>query len=143
MPTYSMRAPNGRTYRVSGPPGATDAQVRAEILRQFPDAGGVPPKPKPKKKSFLQKAEEFGEAALTGVAEGIRPVSEFAQTLSESDEFHLLRVNYGLCETCFQNFLCTPHNNCIQIGLISNPEQNCPLNRHYTFGLSNLLLSFD
>jgi len=36
---YKQRAPNGRTYRITGPAGATDAQVRAKILEQFPDAG--------------------------------------------------------------------------------------------------------
>lgn len=40
MPTYSIKAPDGRTYTIQGPAGATDAQVRAEVLRQFPDAGG-------------------------------------------------------------------------------------------------------
>jgi hypothetical protein len=39
MPTYEMRAPNGRTYRITGPAGATDAQVRAKILEQFPESG--------------------------------------------------------------------------------------------------------
>lgn len=84
MPTYEMRAPNGRTYRIQGPAGATDAQVKAKILEQHPEAARAAPAPKPKakpKKSFLKRAEEFGEAALTGVAEGIRPVSEFAQRL--------------------------------------------------------------
>jgi len=36
---YKQRAPNGLTYRVSGPPGATTAQVQAKILEQFPEAG--------------------------------------------------------------------------------------------------------
>ena len=36
---YKQRAPNGLTYRVAGPPGATTAQVQAKILAQFPDAG--------------------------------------------------------------------------------------------------------
>jgi hypothetical protein len=84
MPTYEMRAPNGRTYRIQGPAGATDAQVKAKILEQHPEAARAAPAPKAKakpKKSFLKRAEEFGEAALTGVAEGIRPVSEFAQRL--------------------------------------------------------------
>lgn len=39
MPIYQITAPNGKTYRVEGPAGATDAQVRAEVLRQHPDAG--------------------------------------------------------------------------------------------------------
>ena len=36
---YKQRAPNGLTYRVAGPPGATTAQVQAKILAQFPEAG--------------------------------------------------------------------------------------------------------
>lgn len=39
MPTYEMKAPNGRTYRIVGPAGATNAQVKAKILAQFPDSG--------------------------------------------------------------------------------------------------------
>ncbi|MEI6644071.1 MAG: hypothetical protein WCL10_18780 [Novosphingobium sp.] len=38
MPTYAIKAPNGKTYHIDGPAGATDEQVRAEVLRQFPDA---------------------------------------------------------------------------------------------------------
>jgi hypothetical protein len=34
-----MKAPNGRTYRIVGPAGATNAQVKAKILAQFPDSG--------------------------------------------------------------------------------------------------------
>lgn len=55
MPTYEIKAPNGRTYRIEGPAGATDAQVRAEVLRQFPEAGRVK---KEKPTSFLQGAME-------------------------------------------------------------------------------------
>lgn len=39
MPTYEIQAPNGRKYRIQGPAGANDEQVRAEVLRQFPEAG--------------------------------------------------------------------------------------------------------
>lgn len=39
MPTYSMSAPDGNTYRIDGPAGASDEQVRAEILKQHPNAG--------------------------------------------------------------------------------------------------------
>lgn len=38
MPTYEIAAPNGKTYRINGPEGASDEQVRAEVLRQFPEA---------------------------------------------------------------------------------------------------------
>jgi hypothetical protein len=40
MPTYEIQAPNGKTYRIEGPDGASDEDVRAEVLRQFPDAAG-------------------------------------------------------------------------------------------------------
>ena len=42
MPVYSLRAPNGKTYEIEGPTGATEAQVRAEILRRDPSAAGSP-----------------------------------------------------------------------------------------------------
>lgn len=54
MATYSIRAPDGRTYQIQGPEGATDAQVRAQVLRQFPNAGQIaqaappPPTPRPR-----------------------------------------------------------------------------------------------
>lgn len=37
---YQIQAPDGKTYTVDGPDGATDEQVRAEVLRQYPEAGG-------------------------------------------------------------------------------------------------------
>lgn len=39
MPTYQIKAPDGNTYAIDGPPNATDDQVRAEVLRQHPNAG--------------------------------------------------------------------------------------------------------
>lgn len=39
MPTYQITAPDGRTYRIDGPAGATEDQVRAEVLKQNPNAG--------------------------------------------------------------------------------------------------------
>lgn len=43
MPTYQMRAPDGQTYRIEGPEGANDEQVRGEIIRQFPHLGESAP----------------------------------------------------------------------------------------------------
>lgn len=42
MPMYQMVAPNGKTYRIPGPEGATDEQIKQEILRQYPEASGQP-----------------------------------------------------------------------------------------------------
>ncbi|HEV8714134.1 MAG TPA: hypothetical protein VGX03_15070 [Candidatus Binatia bacterium] len=47
MATYQMRAPDGNTYRIEGPEGATDEQVRAEIINQNPGLIGAAPKPSP------------------------------------------------------------------------------------------------
>ena len=78
MPTYSMRAPNGLTYRISGPPGATDDQVREAILRQYPEAGKPPAKPKPKAKprtrgtgvGAIDTTLDVINEALIGIPEG-------------------------------------------------------------------------
>ena len=43
MPMYEMKAPNGQTYRIPGPDGATDEQIKQEILRQYPDAAAEGP----------------------------------------------------------------------------------------------------
>ncbi len=63
MPTYKMRAPNGRVYQIQGPPNATDEQVRAAILRQFPEAGRPP---KPKKEKPVGRAKAFGAGLVSG-----------------------------------------------------------------------------
>lgn len=73
MPTYKMRAPNGRVYQIQGPAGATDEQVRAAILRQFPEAG----KPAPKPKEPMSRTEAF----VRGVERGMRPVGDVMQAL--------------------------------------------------------------
>ena len=39
MPTYTVRAPNGRRYKVQGPTGSTQAQVEAAVLKMYPEAG--------------------------------------------------------------------------------------------------------
>lgn len=41
---YSIPAPNGLTYSITGPAGASEDEVRAEVLRQHPEAGGEPAK---------------------------------------------------------------------------------------------------
>lgn len=44
MAIYSISAPDGNTYKIEGPTGATQEQVQAEVLRQHPNAGNVPTK---------------------------------------------------------------------------------------------------
>jgi hypothetical protein len=44
MTTYSISAPDGQTYTIDGPAGASQAQVEAEVLKQNPNAGKPPSK---------------------------------------------------------------------------------------------------
>lgn len=41
--TYRIQAPNGVTYLIDGPEGASDDMIRAEVLRQHPEAKGAGP----------------------------------------------------------------------------------------------------
>ena len=68
MAKYQMTAPNGQTYEIEGPDGATDEQVRAEILRQFPeaDASAEMPEAAPK----LEVAPDRSLGQLAGVVTG-------------------------------------------------------------------------
>jgi len=64
MPVYEITAPNGKTYEIEGPAGASQQQVIRAVLTQHPDAG-EPPKPKEQAgfvSSFLESAKTLGAA---------------------------------------------------------------------------------
>ena len=42
MTTYSIAAPDGKTYTIDGPKNATQDQIRSEVLKQHPNAGKPP-----------------------------------------------------------------------------------------------------
>lgn len=73
MPTYRIQAPNGRTYQIEGPPGATQAQVIQEVLRQYPDAETpLPPPEGGFTAAFKGGLENLkGQAALTAGKAGL------------------------------------------------------------------------
>lgn len=45
MPTYKIKAPDGKTYQIEGPPGATTEEVKAEVIRQNPHLSQTSPAP--------------------------------------------------------------------------------------------------
>lgn len=47
MPKYRMQAPDGKTYEIDGPAGATDDQVKATILAQNPHLSAPQPQARP------------------------------------------------------------------------------------------------
>lgn len=59
MPIYSISAPDGNTYKIQGPAGATQEQVQAEVLRQHPNAA-TPKTVSPEKGNmYTQSAEDI------------------------------------------------------------------------------------
>jgi len=55
MTTYSIAAPDGKTYTIDGPKGATQDQIRSEVLKQHPNAG----KPPETGNMYTQSAEDI------------------------------------------------------------------------------------
>lgn len=76
MPTYEIKAPNGRIYQIDGPAGATDAQVRAKVLEQHPDAGQASSAPKPR--TAMQQTGDIITNAVAGAAQGITAMPDTA-----------------------------------------------------------------
>lgn len=77
MPTYSISAPNGNTYEIDGPPGATDEQVRQKVLEQHPEAGSAskPTAPVAPKATKGQTMSDMAMSALSGLGKGTAQVS--------------------------------------------------------------------
>lgn len=59
MPIYQMQAPDGRTYRIEGPPNASDDEVREAIIAQYPHLA------EPKEQTWTQ-AFQRGVARVPG-----------------------------------------------------------------------------
>jgi hypothetical protein len=68
MPTYSISAPDGNTYKIEGPEGASDEQVRSKVLEQFPDAGKRKVSTGEKLLTAAEPALEATGATLGGLA---------------------------------------------------------------------------
>lgn len=73
MTTYTIPAPDGKTYSVEGPVGATKDEIIAEVLRQNPDAGKPPSAKVEPPKVVPTSPMSFGETG-GGAAMG-RPIN--------------------------------------------------------------------
>jgi len=66
MPNYSFQAPDGNTYTLAGPAGATQDQVRAEVLRQHPTAGQA----KAREEGYKERVKRTGDAVNRAAGKG-------------------------------------------------------------------------
>lgn len=67
MTTYSIAAPNGKTYDIEGPPGATQEQVAMAVLAKNPEAG-IPMVPKSGGIAALKAGFENLKGDVVGLA---------------------------------------------------------------------------
>jgi len=71
MPSYSITAPNGKTYRMQGPPGMTQDDLIEHVLKLAPEAGIAPPPPKTGMGAAFQSGLEnmisSGKAGVKGM----------------------------------------------------------------------------
>ena len=76
MPTYEISAPDGNTYRIEGPAGATDEQVRSEVLKQHPNAGTAVSRAAPSAPRAFDPTEGMSgpEKVWAGVERGVAEV---------------------------------------------------------------------
>ena len=62
---YRVTAPNGRSYSITGPPGATQEQALAQVLKVNPDAGRAPSAPAPAPQAAAPRAAAPASSLLT------------------------------------------------------------------------------
>jgi hypothetical protein len=66
MPTYEITAPDGRTYEIDGPAGATKDQVIAAVIAKNP-AAGQPPAAPSKERTYGEAAKDIGAGVIGGI----------------------------------------------------------------------------
>lgn len=74
MTTYRITAPNGKTYQIEGPAGASDADVARAVMAQFPESAQAAP---PAEESgFLRQVADVPVSVARGAAMGVRMVAD-------------------------------------------------------------------
>jgi hypothetical protein len=96
MPTYTVRAPNGKTYKITGPAGATNAQIEKAVIEAYPDARSTAaPKAPTKAQQALANAKadiagRLADAKRTGNKSAVMTYQREATRLSKltPDQFY-------------------------------------------------------
>lgn len=73
MTTYRISAPDGQTYQIEGPEGATQDQVKAEVMRQNPQLSGATstPAPAPTRGTAMGEPSSRMDQFVEGVKQSI------------------------------------------------------------------------
>jgi hypothetical protein len=85
MPIYEITAPDGKTYEIEGPPGATQREIENEVLRQKPFAGKTTEALKqiPSAPSTLRDINETAAMSLAGGIKGLSDLFGVDNTVSK------------------------------------------------------------
>ena len=87
MPTYQIQAPDGKTYEIDGPPGASQTDVINAVLSLNPTAGQAPPPPKEGIMAALTGgAKRFGSTLETGLESIIDPTLAAQRGVARGEE---------------------------------------------------------
>lgn len=98
MPTYEIRAPDGNTYRIDGPAGATDDQVREQVLKQHPDIQSKQPAAETPSIA-ADVAKEGAKGPLRGMASFVGDIGEAVMgPFGPSHHAANLMADFGLGE---------------------------------------------
>lgn len=81
MTTYAIRAPDGQTYHIDGPAGASDEQVRAEVMRQHPTSASPSWSDLPG--NIIPSAEKFYGNLASTVMHPIQTATNVAQSVGQ------------------------------------------------------------
>lgn len=94
MPIYQMKAPDGRTYRIEGPPGASDDEVRDAIISQNPQLA------EPEEQSWttaFQRGAARAPEQLRETYEGLKALpSALSNVLSQAYQPQNIKRGLGL-----------------------------------------------
>jgi hypothetical protein len=99
MPTYEIKAPNGQVYHIDGPDGASDEDIRGEVLRQFPDSAGTlkayPDTVREHPRDMGWDVASATQNAVAGIAQGAASVADLPMSLAKGVN---RGINYAISE---------------------------------------------
>jgi hypothetical protein len=85
MPLYRITAPNGQTYQIEGPPGASDAEVADAVMAQYPESG-TPKKQSTIGSELVRGGKQLVSSARTGIGSIFDPEGAARAGVARSED---------------------------------------------------------